>query len=560
MEAITKNGSLSQTLVHCGPKSLSSFIPVRCLRFSKNPFPKKLVVTRARTSINSDHEAANRPLFQFPPSLLDDRFLSISANQSPWRDIEALKAKVSEKLVCMDVKERIHLIHLLVSLGVAYHFEKQIEEFLKVDFENVEDMNLGEEDMYSISVIFRVFRLYRHKLSSGEKPYFVRHKKSLTKQWASRGNTWNYFVGGSNEEHLSGHIKNVLYLSQQENAEVVMSREYIQFYEQETHHDETLLKFAKINFKFMQLHYVQELQTIVKWWKELDLESKIPNYYRVRAVECLYWAMAVYMEPQYSVARIILSKSLVLWTIIDDLYDAYCTLPEAIAFTENMERWETDAIDMPDHMKVLLRSLIDLMEDFKGEVRSEGRLYSVEYGIDEWKRLFRADLTISKWARTGYIPNYDEYMEVGIVTGGVDVTVAFAFIGMGEAGKEAFDWIRSRPKFIQTIDLKSRLRDDVATYKDEMARGEIPTGINCYMKQYKVTEEEAFLEFHRRIKHTSKLVNEEYFKTTVPLKLVRIAFNVGRVIDTNYKHGDGLTYTGIVGGQITSLFLDLITI
>jgi hypothetical protein len=75
----------------------------------------------------------------------------------------------------MDVKERIHLIHLLVSLGVAYHFEKQIEEFLKVDFENVEDMNLGEEDMYSISVIFRVFRLYRHKLSSGEKPYFVRH-------------------------------------------------------------------------------------------------------------------------------------------------------------------------------------------------------------------------------------------------------------------------------------------------------------------------------------------------------------------------------------------------
>jgi len=49
--------------------------------------------------------------------------------------------------------------------------------------------------------------------------------------------------------------------------------------------------------------------------------------------------MAVYMEPQYSVARIILSKSLVLWTIIDDLYDAYCTLPEAIAFTENMERY-----------------------------------------------------------------------------------------------------------------------------------------------------------------------------------------------------------------------------
>jgi hypothetical protein len=54
-----------------------------------------------------------------------------------------------------------------------------------------------------------------------------------------------------------------------------------------------------------------------------------------------------------------------------------------MGFNSNYNRWETDAIDMPDHMKVLLRSLIDLMEDFKGEVRSEGRLYSVEYGIDE---------------------------------------------------------------------------------------------------------------------------------------------------------------------------------
>jgi len=85
--------------------------------------------------------------------------------------------------------------------------------------------------------------------------------------------------------------------------------------------------------------------------------------------------------------------------------------------------------------------------------------------LKQCKRLFREDLKLSKWARTGYIPNYDEYMEVGIVTAGIDMTVAFAFIGMGEAGKEAFDWIRSRPKFIQTLDIKGRLRDDVATYK-----------------------------------------------------------------------------------------------
>lgn len=72
------------------------------------------------------------------------------------------------------------------------------------------------------------------------------------------------FVGGTNQPHISGLVQNVLYLSQQENPEVIMAREYIRFYEQETHHDEMLLKLAKFNFKFMQLHYIQELQTLVK--------------------------------------------------------------------------------------------------------------------------------------------------------------------------------------------------------------------------------------------------------------------------------------------------------
>lgn len=84
------------------------------------------------------------------------------------RDIEALKPRVSDKLVCSDTKEGILLIQTLVNLGVAYPFEKEIEEFMKEAFEKVEDVTLGEEDMYTVSVIFRVFRRYGHNVSSGE--------------------------------------------------------------------------------------------------------------------------------------------------------------------------------------------------------------------------------------------------------------------------------------------------------------------------------------------------------------------------------------------------------
>ncbi|CAA7024472.1 unnamed protein product [Microthlaspi erraticum] len=506
------------------------------------------------------------------------------------RDIEELKPRVSDKLVCSDTKERIILIQTLVNLGVAYHFEKEIEEFLKDAFEKVEEMTVGEEDMYTVSTIFRVFRRYGHNVSSDmfnkyktEDGYF---EKSLTDD--TRGmlslyeashlgtntevileeallftqNHLELYVGGTNEPHLSELIKNVLYLSQQENIEVLVAREYIRFYEQETDVDEMLLKLAKLNFKFMQLHYIQELQTLVKWWEELDLESKLPNYFRERVVESLFWTTGVYMEPQFSTGRIILSKCLVLFAVLDDTADAYCTLTEVIDFFQCLERWEVDAVDtVPDHLKVVLRSLIDLFEELTGEVKSEGRLYSVQYAIDELKRLCRANLSIAKWARTGCVPNFHEYMEVGLVTGGVECCLAAAFIGVGEvAGKEAYEWVISRPKLIQALDLKSRLRDDVATFKDEMARGEIATGINCYMKQYGVTEEEACLEFDKRIKHASKVVNEEFLKTTgvVPLKLMRVVLNFGPVIDVNYKYGDGFTYPEMVRGPITSLFLDLI--
>ena len=49
--------------------------------------------------------------------------------------------------------------------------------------------------------------------------------------------------------------------------------------------------------------------------------------------------MSVYFEPQYSLARKILTKVLTLTSVIDDIYDAYGTLEELEPFTEAIERF-----------------------------------------------------------------------------------------------------------------------------------------------------------------------------------------------------------------------------
>lgn len=64
-------------------------------------------------------------------------------------------------------KRKTLLIYLMVSLGLAYHFEDVIEETLAHAFEKIGDMIADEHDLNTISILFWVFRTYGHNMSSG---------------------------------------------------------------------------------------------------------------------------------------------------------------------------------------------------------------------------------------------------------------------------------------------------------------------------------------------------------------------------------------------------------
>lgn len=65
-------------------------------------------------------------------------------------------------------KGKTLLIHFLVSLGLSYHFENEIEEILKLAFEKIDDLIADENDLYTISIMFNVLRAYGHTMSSGK--------------------------------------------------------------------------------------------------------------------------------------------------------------------------------------------------------------------------------------------------------------------------------------------------------------------------------------------------------------------------------------------------------
>ena len=76
-----------------------------------------------------------------------------------------------------------------------------------------------------------------------------------------------------------------------------------------------------------------------RWWKELDFATKLP-FARDRLVEGYFWILGVYFEPQYVRARRILTKTISMTSIIDDIYDAYGTFEELELFTEAIERFD----------------------------------------------------------------------------------------------------------------------------------------------------------------------------------------------------------------------------
>ena len=84
------------------------------------------------------------------------------------REIETLKPKVKNMFMSSQGTERILMIYLLVSLGLAYHFEDDIYDTLKESFTKIEEMMDSEEDLYTVSIIFGVFRTYGHYISSGK--------------------------------------------------------------------------------------------------------------------------------------------------------------------------------------------------------------------------------------------------------------------------------------------------------------------------------------------------------------------------------------------------------
>ncbi|XP_038717487.1 probable terpene synthase 6 [Tripterygium wilfordii] len=538
----------------------------------------------------------SRPLANFPPALWDyDAMASLSSNasglESYTKQVEELKVQVKDMLMASftnDPAEKVKLIDTLCRLGVSYHFEIEIEEQMNQSFCLVNSKAFGDND-YDLSIVallFRVFRQHGYKMSSDvfdkfkdnngnfksslsidvksmlsllEGAHLSMHGEEFLDEAIAYARTNLMSMASQCSPHLQKHIANALEQSFHKGIPRIEARKYISFYEKDESHDEMLLKFAKNDFHRLQLLHRQELSDVARWYKGLNVKKNF-FYARDRLVETYMWSVSVYFEPHYARARSFLTKITTLLSFTDDTYDAYGTIEELRPFTEAMQRWDISAIDqVPDNMKFLYKTYLDLYNGLEDELRNEGRSHCVSYVKDAIKRGIMSYQIEAEWFNKGHIPPFEEYFENALISTCYNAMATASLLGMEEiAGTKAFEWIARVPKINRASMMICRLMDDIVSSEQEKQREHVATGIECYMKQYNVLEEEVIKIFKKNITESWKDVNESWIKPTeVPIPIQMPVLNLARVMDVLYKFQDAYSINpGRLRGFVEMLFLE----
>ncbi|KAF7123219.1 hypothetical protein RHSIM_Rhsim12G0173000 [Rhododendron simsii] len=571
-----------------------------------------------------------RPLGNFLPSLWGDRFSSFTLDtqllEKYSKEVEVLKEEVKDLLVLDndDVggggksgAEKMVLIDALERLGVSYLFEKEIEELLESMFPKFEEnSHVFHDNLFMVSLHFRVFRQHGYDLSSETFERFTDSTNGEFKETISNdvmGMLSLYeatFLKTHGEDildkafcftkagleslkpqylssNLAEQVTHALYQPLQRGIPRVEARHYISVYEKDASRNQKLLRLAKIDFNRVQMLHKEELCHIFRWWKEWDLRSHIP-YVRDRAVECFFYSTAVCFEPQYSLARLVLTKTMIMISVLDDTYDAYGTYEELKCFTNAVQRWDMNAIDqLPKYMKPIYKALLNVRDEFYQEIMAKKEInYSVQYleeafiltqVIDTFFLIFCFDLHVhsnqykevvrcydveTEWSKKGYVQTMEEHLANALVTVTSPLLTTAAFVGMGEiATPEAFQWLQSKPRILMACSTIFRVINDIQSCKTEDERSHVATGVECYMKQHGVSRLEAISELWKIIENAWIDINEEMMRPTmISRDLVIRILNFACLYGVVYKYNDGYTQPECAKDSIIALYEDSIPI
>ncbi|KAK7262674.1 hypothetical protein RJT34_30249 [Clitoria ternatea] len=536
----------------------------------------------------------------FHPTIWGDHFLSYFPSSTEWdvhiKQIQILKEDVRKMLVSPvdeNLSFMLNFIDSVQRLGVSYHFHHEIDKALHQIYDiSTTSSNIiyRDDDLHHLALLFRLLRQHGYRISSDVFYKFkdqtgnfdeglandVQGMLSLYEAAEVRVHGEEILDEAYNFTHtqlikslttnqispyIAAQVRHSLEQSLRKGMPRLEARYYLSFYQEDPSHNENLLNFAKLDFNMVQELHQKEVTHMSKWWiKDLNVSTKLP-FIRDRIVESCFWIIGIYFEPQYALARKIMTKVIAISSILDDMYDAYGTIDELELFTNAVNRWDICCLDdLPEYMKVCYKALLDVYEETEQEMIKKGKAYYVKYAKKEMKKLVQAFITESRWLNCNHTPTYEEYMKVATASCGYALLTTVSLISMEDTTEEVLIWATSDPKIIKAASIISRLMDDIAGHEFEQKRGHVASSLECYMKQHNTSRKDAIDELRKAIESAWKDINEECLNPTqVPMAFLMRVVNLSRMMDVLYKEEDSYTNPGgIMKDYIKALLVNKI--
>nr|AIE41601.1 1,8-cineole synthase [Artemisia annua] len=465
----------------------------------------------------------------------------------------------------------LELVDDLQRLGIWYHFEDEISNVLEMiyrDFYDNED-RCSKMDMNFKALSFRLLRQhgyhvpqeifhnfkektqnlkpYLHEdmvvmLNIYEASYYSYEDESIMDD--ARDFTAKYLKENhdSIDESISSLVSHALEFPLHWRIPREEAKWFIEFYEKRSGRNPTLIELAKLDFNMVQSIHLEDLKHASRWWRNTCWDKELP-FARDRLMENFLWTVGVNYLPRFSLGRRTLTKVNAMITTIDDVYDVFGTIDELEKFTEVTNRWDINAVEeLPDYMQICFIAFYNSINEIAYNTLTDTKFLILQYLKKGWVDLCNSYLKEAQWYESGYVPTLEEYLENAYVSISAPVILTHVnFLTTITSKEEILQFMETSDNIVRYSSLILRLADDLGTSSLEMARGDVPKSIQCYMHESGASEDEARMHIKDLILETWKKFNKEreHVKSKIAREFTYCAMNLGRMAQFMYREGDG---------------------
>nr|AUG98170.1 terpene synthase [Trachyspermum ammi] len=509
----------------------------------------------------------------YKPCMWDNNFLQSLKNDYTG---EAIKARASElkeevRLMFSNVEkpqDKLELIDRLQRLGLAYHFQEEINCTLKKIHKGQTNNDKQKKDLHTTALEFRLLRQHgffvspecfkrfigngkficpgadiKGMLSLYEASYFFIEGETLMEDaWCFTSKSLRECLQNITDVDLQTQVRHSLELPLQWRIPRYDARWNVDLYERSSDMIPAVLEFAKLDFNIRQGLYQDELKDLSRWWCRLGMGEKLP-FARDRLVPSYIWSLGISSEPHDRYCRVQLTKLIQLVGVHDDVYDVYGTLDELELFTDVVERWDVNAMkELPYYMKICFLSFYNFVHETSNYIRKDQNIEILPDQRKWWINLFKRQLVEARWYHGGHQPTMEERLSNGLVTIGGPIGVLYSYICAEDPiKKEEIEFIEGLPDVVRLACEILRLADDYGTSSAELKRGDVPSSIQCYMSDNGVSEDVARAHLMDLMRKKWAQVNKcRFSKDPIPLSwhFVDIMLNLVRAAHCLYNSGD----------------------